>query len=90
MKKLWSSELSLIDTQSLKISSVLARTGKKVTEFTFTRKMCLTRAIIESQRHWCSRSLDNVTNKHNVVSKHELVATLLDVRTLGCSHATNL
>ena len=89
MKKLRSNELLLIDTQSITRSPVLVRTEKKVTEFTSTGKTCLTREIIEGERCWCGSSLDNLTDKHVLVSRRELVATLLDIPTLGASHLTN-
>ena len=47
VKKLWSSELSRIDTQSATIILVLLRTEKKVIGFTSIGKTYLRREIIE-------------------------------------------
>ena len=89
MKKLRSGKILLIDNQSITRSPTLKRIEKKVTDFTDTGKTCLTRAIVEGERRWCDSSSEIVTNKHVVISRRELVATLLDIRTLGASHLTS-
>ena len=87
MKKLRSGIILLIDNQSITRILILARIQEKVTDFTDTVKTCLAWEMIEGERRWCGRSPDIITNKHVVISKRELVATLLNVGTLGDSHS---
>ena len=67
--KVTKTEVNIIDIGISTLSSV----GKEARD----------RAILEGERRFCGNITDNITGAHVVMNKMEMVAMLLDLRTVG-------
>jgi len=70
-------------------SAKLVRPPMRVSDFTATGRKCLERARLEGERRFCNNKTEHVDGALPVVfGDNELLATLLDIRTVHCKHLT--
>jgi len=61
-----------------------------VADMTPLGKECRKRALVESQRRFCGKDIEEpVSDARITITPRELLATVLDVRTKGCSHLSD-
>lgn len=68
----------------------MPRVEKAVSELSDIGATCLKRALLEGERRWCGNTGEELLqNGVILMNTRELMAMLLDVRTLQCTHVTD-
>ena len=88
LNKLRRGELNLVDQKNVTANCNLPRVIVKREALTRIGRIALDRAILELERRFCSNSTEEITGANVTISEEELVATLLDPRTVSCQHLT--
>ena len=87
--KLRKSHLPVIDYDAMTGDTEFARPNKNVESFTPTGRQALERTRLEAERRFCGNESEVVDGSSPVeFTNEELVATLLDLRTLHFKHLT--
>lgn len=89
LKKLKADTLEVIDIEKVGASPKLARSQTAITNLSTSGNTARIRAILEGERRWCGNTTETVSGAPILMGRHELLAMLLDKRTLGCAHVTS-
>mmetsp|Transcript_17236 Transcript_17236/g.53587 ORF Transcript_17236/g.53587 Transcript_17236/m.53587 type:complete len:466 (-) Transcript_17236:97-1494(-) len=84
-----SNQLAIIKRDKVSAGSSVehAREMCDVADMTPLGKECLKRALVEFQRRFCGKDIEEpVSDARITITPREQLATVLDVRTKGCSH----
>jgi hypothetical protein len=65
---------------------VSPRDAVAVTDMTELGQTCRQRALLEGERRWCGNKTEQLTGAPITLSDRQLLATVLDLRTMGCVH----
>ena len=89
MKRLRDDEIAVINYDKMTDKPRFERNLKKVEDFTELGKEALTRTRLEGERRFCCNRSEVIDGASPVeFTDGELVATLLDIRTVHCRHLT--
>ena len=86
LKKLRQGRLPVVDQENVAAQPIVPRIQIPRDELTSVGRTALHRAILELERRFCGNKTEKITGADVTLSKDELVATLLDPRTVSCHH----
>ena len=89
MKKLRAATLDVIDADRVGASPRVARRSVDVADLSEHGNTARVRALLEGERRWCGNTTEGVLNLPIEMGRHELLAMVLDKRTLAASHVTS-
>jgi hypothetical protein len=81
--------LHVIDLENVTKSPKLPRVARAINDLSSTGATCRLRAILEGERRWCGNTTETILDEPIVMTDRELLATLLDLRTVGAAHLTS-
>jgi len=88
MTKLRAKTLDVIDLNKVTADPKLPRTSVAVDCLSKEGQTVRERATVEGERRWCGNKGEVLEGGAISMGRHELLAMLLDKRTLGCQHVT--
>ncbi len=86
MLKLRAKKISMFNTQKISHNDKEPRESVEVSKFSPFGKVALERACLEGERRFCGNKTEVLTGGNPVVSRRELIASVLDLRTLKGGH----
>ena len=78
--------LNVVDQKNVTADSNLPRLITSRENFTPVGQIAFDRAILELERRFCGNKSEEISGAEVTISSEELVATLLDPRTVSCRH----
>ena len=89
MARLRNITIPVLNYKEMTSSAKLVRPAKRVVDFTATGRECLERVRLEGERRFCGNITEIVDGSLPVQFRDsELLATILDIRTVHCKHLT--
>ena len=88
MTKLRAPTLDVIDMPKVTADPKVPRTSIAVENLSAAGQTARKRATLEGERRWCGNKGEVLEGGAMCMGRHELLAMLLDKRTLGCQHVT--
>ena len=86
--KLRAASLATINLNTVALQKHPPRTMVMVSGYSEVGKTTLTRALIEAERRYCGSDSEVVSGLAQIIPQRELLATLLDLRSVGVAHFT--
>ena len=89
MNALRAPELDVVDLEKVDANPHLIRKKVRANELSEVGAECRRRATLEGERRWCENKTEELNGAEVKLTKREMLATLLDLRTVGCAHLTS-
>jgi len=86
LRDLRADSFDVVDLRRVSASPILPLRRKLKSSFTITGLECLGRAILEFERRYCGNKTECLQHNRLIYKYHEMLATMIDPRTLTCKH----
>ena len=88
LKILRADTMAVIELDKVAKSPICLRADIPVAQMLVIGQTARVRALLEGERRWCGNTTELLNDAPVLLGRHELLAMLLDKRTVGCHHVS--